>query len=264
MTTVLIDGDILVYQVAAASERPAYDWGDGIYSPATADLTEAIALLRNRILTIKNGCAADRVAIALKDKDNFRKRVYPGYKANRNPAAVPMLRTPLMEWLRTEKAKSVWSRPGLEGDDVIGILATSDVIIPGEKYIWSIDKDVKQIPGKHLNEDFQITEVFPEDGEFLFYQQTLTGDSTDNYPGCPGIGPKRAVRILEEAWSHATEEQIERGPSVAYWPTVVDAYQRAGLSADVALTQARVARILRNTDYDFKERKPILWTPPGA
>lgn len=255
MTTLLIDGDILVYQVAAKSQRPAIDWGNGIYSPETADLPEAIDHLTDRILTLKNGCAADRVAIALKDKDNFRKHLYPAYKANRKPGAIPMLRGSLMKWLHEEKGKAIWSRPGLEGDDVIGILATSDVIIPGEKLIWSIDKDVRQIPGKHLTEDFKIDEVTEADGEYLFYQQTLTGDSTDNYPGCPGIGPKKAARILDVA--HPWEPAIQ-------WLLVVEAYERAGLSTDVALTMARVARILRNTDYDFKRKEPILWTPPSG
>lgn len=248
MTTILIDGDILVYQVASACQTAPIDWGDGIYSPATADLQEAIDRLRDAILSIKSGSGADRIAIALKDSENFRKKIYPGYKANRNPAAVPMLRAPLMEWLRTEKGKSVWSRPGLEGDDVIGILATSSVIIPGEKLIWSIDKDIKQIPGFHWTPD-GVETVSEEQGEYLFYLQTLTGDATDHYPGCPGIGPKKAAALLA------------RGRE--WWATVVGAYAKAGLSADVALTQARVARILRNTDYDFKRKEPILWQPPS-
>jgi len=251
----LIDGDILVYQVASACERPAIDWGDGIISPQTADLNEGKDRLRDRILELKAGCAADQVAIALKDSKNFRKTLFPAYKANRKPGAVPMLRAPLMEWLRTEKAKSVWSRPGLEGDDVIGILATSDVIIPGHKLIWSIDKDIKQIPGQHLTEDFKIEEVTVAQGEYLFYQQTRTGDSTDNYPGCPGIGPKKAAKILAETG-------IDYG--LSWWDAVVLTYSKHNLGAEYALTQARVARILRNTDYDFKRKEPILWEPPAS
>ena len=45
------------------------------------------------------------------------------------------------------------------------------------------------------------------------------------------------------------------------WKTVVSAFEKQGLSENDALTQARVARILRAEDYNFKTHKPILWTP---
>jgi hypothetical protein len=45
------------------------------------------------------------------------------------------------------------------------------------------------------------------------------------------------------------------------WPRVLEAYTKAGLTEADALTQARLARILRWSDWDAKERKPILWTP---
>lgn len=261
MTTILIDGDILVYQVASACQTAPIDWGEGIYSPATADLNEATGRLRAAILSIKNGSGADRVAIALKDSENFRKKIYPGYKANRNPAATPMLRAPLMKWLREEKAKHVWSRPGLEGDDVIGILATSNVIIPGEKLIWSIDKDIKQIPGYHWTPD-GVQTVTEEEGKYLFYLQTLTGDATDHYPGCPGVGPKKAAQILSAAHSARLEADCVLSYERLMWIAVDETYKAKGLSTDAALTMARVARVLRNTDYDFKRKEPILWSPP--
>jgi DNA polymerase-1 len=43
----------------------------------------------------------------------------------------------------------------------------------------------------------------------------------------------------------------------------VEAYAKKNLTADDALVQARVARILRHTDYNFKTKEPILWTPPS-
>ncbi len=60
------------------------------------------------------------------------------------------------------------------------------------------------------------------------------------------IGPKTASRLLDEA---------------ANWDTVVNAYEKAGLTEEDALVQARVARILRASDYDQSTQEPILWTP---
>ena len=77
--------------------------------------------------------------------------------------------------------------------------------------------------------------------------QTLVGDSTDNYKGCPGIGPKKASAMLD----------ID--PS---WDTVAGAFQKAGLTEAEALVQAQVAKILRHEDYNFDLEEVILWKRP--
>ena len=83
-------------------------------------------------------------------------------------------------------------------------------------------------------------------------QQTLTGDATDGYPGCRGVGPKsKYVAALAEA------------PSLReMWKVVLEGYASKGFTPEDALVQARCARILRATDWDFAERRPRLWTPP--
>ena len=48
----------------------------------------------------------------------------------------------------------------------------------------------------------------------------------------------------------------------ALWAVVLAAYEKAGLTEADALAQARVARILRASDYDFKQKKVKLWNPP--
>ena len=91
--------------------------------------------------------------------------------------------------------------------------------------------------------------------------QTLTGDTTDGYTGCPGIGPKTAEKILQAALAEGTTEANPAQLREIYWQHVVKAYAKAGLSEEEALTQARVARICRNSDYDFKTKQVILWSP---
>jgi len=254
MTRLLIDGDILVFQISSACQG-ATDWGDGQYS-VTADLNEAKGRFRDKVAELKLASGADDVRIAIKGQGNFRRDILPTYKANRSGLIPPILRQPLMDWLLTHP--QVVSRPGLEGDDVLGILATlrSNGLENPDVLIWSTDKDLRQIPGNHY-EDGRVVHVTPAEGEYRHMVQTLTGDVTDNYKGLPGCGPVKATRLLD------LKTHMGFPLAVAQWATIVDAYQRAGLTAEDALVQARVARILRANDYDYTERKPILWTPPS-
>lgn len=147
---------------------------------------------------------------------------------------------------------NTFERPDLEGDDVLGILATSDKIIKGEKVIVSLDKDLKTIPALICDmRSFEIQKITEAEADYMHMYQTLTGDTTDGYSGCPSVGPKIAERLLAE-----TDRTYE-----TMWPVVVEQYKRKGLSEDVALTMARVARICRRDDYDFKKREVILWEP---
>ena len=68
--------------------------------------------------------------------------------------------------------------------------------------IASIDKDFGTIPGSHFNwsKDIGVTSVDEKEADYNFYLQVLTGDATDGYAGCPGIGPKRAERLLEDTY----------------------------------------------------------------
>jgi DNA polymerase-1 len=104
------------------------------------------------------------------------------------------------------------------------------------------------IPCEYFNMDSEELMVIDEElADFYFYQQTLTGDAVDNYKGCPGIGKKRATDLLKE-------EGVK-------WNTVKKAFAKAGMDEFEALTQARVARILRVQDYDFRKEEIRLWTP---
>ena len=133
--------------------------------------------------------------------------------------------------------------PTLEADDALGIYATQN---RGKCCICSPDKDMRQIPGR-LFDMSEMMNVEEGEGEKWHLVQTLAGDQTDGYSGCPGLGVKRAVTLFEE-----------KGYS---WKTVVEAFADKDLSEDVALENARLAKILTASDYDFDKQQPILWTP---
>lgn len=242
--TLLVDGDIIVYKAAFAAEE-VHQFDEDQWS-TTADLGKAKSLIDSSLDRLREAALTATVVIALSDQAaNWRKEIYPSYKLQRNKTRKPVLIKPLRDYLIA--TQNVFIRPTLEADDVLGILGTAQVI-QGEKIIATIDKDLLQIPGQHLHIDsLKLSTVTVEEGDLRHLMQTLTGDVVDNYPGCPGVGPVKAAKILDTPESQ--------------WTAIVAAFTAKGLTEDDALTQARIARICRSTDYDFKARAVRLWTP---
>lgn len=237
----LIDADIIVYQAATACER-IVEFDDEIHV-LYSDVKEAKEVLKTRLWQFEEdtGIAIDDMVFCFSDKENFRKDVLPTYKNNRKNTRKPIAYAPLKAWV--EEFFECVTMPRLEGDDVIGILATKR----SNKgcLIWSIDKDLRQIPGNHWGLD-EVEKVTAEQGFRLHMLQTLMGDAVDGYSGCPTIGAKRADAILDLDVS---------------WDIVKTTYEAKGLTEEDALVQARVAKILTANDYDFKKKEPILWHP---
>jgi DNA polymerase-1 len=70
----------------------------------------------------------------------------------------------------------------------------------------------------------------------------------------------KAAAILDE-WYGPEADEVYKA-ECAWKFGVVPAYEAKGLTADDALVQARVSKILQHTDYNFTRKEPILWTPP--
>lgn len=255
--TALIDGDTVIYEAGRAAEE-IIQWDAEIIS-WFANLKKAEERFVHLITDIAEGMNADRIVIALSDynQPNWRLDILPTYKQQRNATAAK--RRPLA-WahlrLFCQAQFETFIRPTLEGDDVLGILMTHPTLIKGEKVCVSIDKDMKTIPGLHSNftrneNDFgwEVYEVTKEQAARFHLFQTLTGDKTDGYSGCPGIGEVNANRVLDAA------------PVDGHWGAVVAQYEKKALTEADALVQARVARICQHTEYDFTNKKVVPWTP---
>jgi DNA polymerase-1 len=236
MTLLLIDGDIIAYKAAASAETPI-NWGDGLWSLHAFE-PDVEARLEDQIHKLMDAPAQDCI-ITLSDKANFRKNVAPYYKANRKDTRKPMLLGWAREYL-TSKYNTIMYR-NLEADDVLGILATKNP----DTIIWSEDKDLLTIPAKHWING-ELATITEEEANYNFLFQTLVGDSTDNYSGCPTVGPKTANKLLS---------------SGCRWDTVVATFESKGLSEEVALENARLARILRDGEYDTDTGEVKLWHP---
>jgi 5'-3' exonuclease len=241
----LIDGDQYLYRACSGVARDVkWDDENHVWAANEVEAWDVLVTSLNGIFDHFNN--RDHV-IALGEAPYFRHDLHPEYKGGRS--VKPLGYLDVKARLR-EEYKCV-SFPRLEADDVMGILATKPG--PAEKIIVARDKDMKTLPAKIW--DGRTFEVVSEDqADYWHMYQTLTGDVTDGYKGCPGVGPVKARAVLAS--------KPEEGPEVV-WPLVVEAYTKAGLTEADALRNARLARILRWSDWDSVNKVPILWTPQG-
>lgn len=242
MSTLLVDADIIAYQIASVTEEPIR-WDNEVWT-LHSDEKECVRLIDDYYARLKEDTECVDLVSCISDKKNFRKKILPTYKENRDNTRKPLTLKFCRDYI-FKKYNGI-SKPNLEADDVIGILATSN-IIKGTKVICSIDKDLNQIAGLHYNpKEKEFYSITPLEGERNFYKQVLIGDQTDNYKGCPTYGEVKATRVL------STKKN--------FWKIILSCFEEQGLNEEDALVQARVARILQNQFYDFKKKKPILWS----
>jgi DNA polymerase-1 len=252
MTTLLIDADIFAFKAASACEG-VYHFGGTDGEPAVApNLDRALDTAKRLLEEVATKLKATRLIICLTDEDNFRTGVYPDYKGNRKDTRKPSTLREVKDFFA--ETYETYQRPGLEADDCMGILSTHKTLITGTKIIVSEDKDMQTIPGLLYNpaKDKDVRKISVWEADRFFMEQTITGDPTDGYPGCPGHGKKsRFVPMLDE------QETLK-----GMWDVVKQAYAKKGFTAQDALVQARCARILRSSDWDFANKRVRLWCPP--
>lgn len=243
----LIDTEVYLYRAAAACEVEA-EWGpdDWTYLCRHGD---AQATFQDAIGAIRDTLPDHDPVLVFSDRVSFRYGVWPQYKANRKKYRKPAGYRQLVDWVYKAAPARGWQvvqLPDIEGDDALGVFYEEGDVIA------STDKDMLTLPGLHLR-DGELREVTQLEADLNFYAQVLTGDASDNYPGCPGYGPVTAQKALAGC---DTEQQM--------WQAVLGAFKKKGYGEAYAITQARCARILRAGEYDFQSSTPLLWEPPVA
>lgn len=240
-TTLLIDADYFLYRAAtSAEEEMVFDEDTTV---VVGDFQKGKRLVKAEFKKLCERFDTDKVLLTFTSKDNFRKDIDPSYKSNRTKRK-PCGYKKLKDWAK-EAYPSI-DKPRLEADDVMGILATNGKLT--NFILVSPDKDMQQIPCRiyNLKDEFSVT---PEEGIRKLYEQALTGDSTDGYSGCVGVGPKKAAAILKSA------------KDGDYWTVVRDAFIEHEMTEEDALRNLRLARILQHTDWDAKNQSYIPYTP---
>ena len=201
----LVDGSSYLYRAFHAMPDLRAVPGDPT-SPATG----AIRGMINMMQKLRKDIRADYAACVFDAPGKtFRDDLYPEYKATRSPMP-PDLRTQvdaIHEVVRLLGWK-VLNVPGVEADDVIGTLACLATQHGVETVISSGDKDLSQLVNEHVTvidtmndrkRDMAGVEAeFGVPPRLMVDYQTLVGDSVDNVPGVDKVGPKTAVKLLQE------------------------------------------------------------------
>lgn len=179
MTHLAVDGDILAYRVAAVCEE---DFAKACNSIIDDMLTD---------IATHTGIADMRIYLSGENNYRYDVAVTTPYKAGRKTK--PQHLQYCRDYLCRIYGATVIN--GYEADDAIA----SDMVKNGA-FHCGIDKDIYQIPGKHYNfVTKEWREVTPDEATINLYRQILTGDKTDNIPGLPLIGDKKAAKAINNA-----------------------------------------------------------------
>ena len=234
----VMDADIFVYKVAQAAMREVmFDE----YCISIGDKAEAIVALDNWFTSVCTKINADRMILAFTGSSNYRKIIWPEYKTHRKDKK-PYLVKELRDYCESNTKYNCITVDNLEADDLVGKFMTK----PSKdiEYIGvSEDKDLCGVPGALFNpaKDTLIQRTDFGDAVEFFYNQVLTGDTSDGYKGVPGCGPVKAAKYIGEARreSEGDWEFITKG-----WETIVKVYEKSGLGFSEAQENASMAKIL--------------------
>ncbi len=278
----LIDGDVVSFTAAAAAQK-IYEDRFGIVQPF-AHRQEGEAIIDNMVAGFLKAFDTDKFHVYLTDPvNNWRTEVMPTYKHHRAEAfpgqSRPLLLSRMKAYMTENYGASFW--PTLEADDVLGIMVTEPQDTE-ERIIVGKDKDMKTLPGAYFKlKDYDykgrpnIRVSTPWQATRFHMFQTLKGDMTDGYPGCPGMGDKRAEELLENPVllrpTHGVKTSGKNKgdpttkwvsePTRDFWAMIVSHYEKGGLTEEDALANARVANILHHDQYDRATGDITLWTP---
>jgi 5'-3' exonuclease len=183
MTTLIIDGDPLLFRVAFNSKN----------------VSHARERYEERLLRIQNECFSEDYVMAVFGDNNFRVSFDKEYK-NTNSRKNSKANNPYYFELRKQLIEEDLVTPAhnMEADDLVRIWAEEHRAKGMPFIIVSVDKDLQCIPGAHyLIHHSRIIHMEEDAADLFYWTQILTGDSVDNIKGLPNIGPVKAGRILE-------------------------------------------------------------------
>ena len=228
-TFAVIDGNSLMHR-AFHAVPPTMNAPDG--RP-----TNAIFGFLNMFLKMIDAFNPDGVVVAFdKGKPRVRMEMLPQYKAQRPPMDPDLhAQFPMIKELLTALNVPILQSEGWEGDDILGTMARLGEEAGCDMLLVTGDRDMYQLVTEHVNvvstrkglSDVAI--MTPESVDDLYHGITpalvpdfygLKGDTSDNIPGVPGIGPKKASALiaqygsLDEVISHADEVKGKMGENL--------------------------------------------------
>ncbi len=221
----IIDGHAHIYAAYYAPMRQQ------LTSPS-GEPTQATYIFTTAILGLIQNHKPDMLVVAMDSKvPSFRSEIYAEYKAHRPPMPDDMpAQIDRIEQILAAMNIPVLRLEGFEADDIIGTLAKKAAKNGIESYICSKDKDMLQLldehictfdikNGKCIDPDTMLAEMKVTPRQFLDVL-ALQGDTADNVPGIPDVGPKTAIDwiqkygSLENLYDHADEIKGKRGENL--------------------------------------------------
>ena len=198
---VLVDGSSYLFR--------AYHGLPKLESPSRHP-TGAIYGVLNMLRKLIKDEQPDRVAVVFDAKGKtFRNDIYPEYKANRPPMPdeLRVQIEPLHQIIKAQGLPLI-SIEGVEADDVIGTMSRQATEQGYQVLISTGDKDMAQLVNQnvrlintmnnHLMDEAAVVDKFQVHADQIIDYLALMGDSSDNIPGVPKVGPKTAAKWLGE------------------------------------------------------------------
>ena len=193
---VLVDADSIYFRAACISNKKN-------------DIRKSID---HTMSEIEATCMMGKLQVAVKGKGNFRKDLYPEYKANRKEIDDKLKKALDYGIDHMLSNYDAVTADGMEADDLVAIWAYEARELEMPYFIVGIDKDLLQIPGNHYNFNKQEHTFVDDDAADLNLNlQCLIGDNSDNIPGIKGIGKVKAAKILDgvpmdKRWDRVKQE----------------------------------------------------------
>lgn len=225
----LIDTSALFHRSRSALSRTCGE----LTTPAGIPVTGTVGFL-NAMFAIMGKYTYDCVIPCAEGGNNWRKKEDTDYKANRDSAGIAHYadQSLLLEGVLPTLGMTVVRAPGFEADDVIAHISRHSTAYD-EIHILTCDKDLLQLVTNKVKvllfnsakkmELVDIDGVIRHFGVYpseVKYFKALSGDPSDNVAGIPKIGPKTAVKIIEESRPKGIDEYLTGADRIAFHPKV--------------------------------------------
>ena len=259
----LIDGNSLLFR--------AYYGVHSRLTRADGTPTGAVYGFFNMLLPILSSAKADDAFVCVFDASriSFRQDIFPEYKANRAETPADLI---TQSYLVREGAAAmgipVLCIPGVEADDVIATLAHNNCTATDATRVITSDKDLMQLVSDCVflydgmkQREVRTPEVFEKFGvgpERVIDVQSLMGDSSDNVPGVPGIGPKKAAELINQFGSlDALYQNLDAVSNERIRNLLRD-------NKDKAYISKQLVTLKTDVDLSGLEIKPFRFNTPAA
>ena len=202
----LLDAYALIYRAYYAFIKNPRINSKGMNTSAVMGFVNTL----NEILTKEQ---PTHIGVAFDHGKTFRDEAFPAYKAQREATPEDIRASvPIIKDIITAMHIPVLQADGFEADDVIGTLATKAGEAGVQTYMLTPDKDYGQLVrdnvfifrprhggGYETMGPKEVCEKYELDSPTQVIDLlALMGDSADNFPGCPGVGPKTATKLIAE------------------------------------------------------------------